>query len=132
MKAHQQLLRYILVGLFVNSIGYVIYLGVTWFGVEPKVAVSVLYPAGVMLTFLGHSRYSFSYRGRRAGRLPHFFTAHGIGYGTNLGLLYLIHDRMQWPHQLAQLIAIVVVAGELFLLMRYVVFPHGACERASP
>ena len=41
-----QLARYGVVGVVTNLAGYLVYLFLTWFWLEPKLAVSILYPVG--------------------------------------------------------------------------------------
>ena len=118
-----QVIRYGVVGVLNNLAGYLIYLGVTWLGVEPKLAVTLMYPVGALTAYLGHARYAFTYRGGHAGGLSRYVIAHLIGYTANIALLYVFFDRLWYPHQLIQAAAIFIVAGLLFLLFRYFVFP---------
>ncbi|SDW05167.1 GtrA family protein [Thiocapsa roseopersicina] len=118
-----RLVRYGLVGIFSNLLGYGIYLGIVWLGVDPKVTVSLLYPIGALIAYFGHASVSFSYTGNHSSALARYIGAHAIGYGTNIALLYVFFDRLGFPHQLVQAVAIFVVAGVLFFLLRYVVFP---------
>lgn len=118
-----QLVRYGVVGVANNLVGYLIYLGVTWLGVDPKLAVTIMYPIGALIAYFSHARYSFSYRGDRTSGLFRYVIAHVIGYGANVSLLYIFFDRMGFPHQLVQAMAIFIVAGLLFVLFRYFVFP---------
>jgi len=116
--------RYGIVGVLSNLIGYLIYLGVTAAGLEPKLAIAILYPTGVIGAYFGHTRYSFSHQGPIAERFPRYMLAHAIGYGTNLLLMLILHDHFSVPHELTQAIAIVVVALVLYLLMKFLVFPE--------
>jgi len=61
--------------------------------------------------------------GRRPPDLPVSENRHPIGYLANLALLYVFTDRLGYPHQVVQAAAIFVVAGILFLLFRFFVFP---------
>jgi len=118
-----QLIRYGVVGLLTNLAGYLIYLVVTWAWLEPKLAVTLLYPVGVIAGYFGHARYSFAYQGRTRTGLARYLLAHAIGYGTNIALLYVLTDLLGLPHQAVQMVAIVVVAGVLFMLFKFFVFP---------
>lgn len=118
-----QLIRYGIVGVLNNLAGYLIYIGVTWFGVEPKAAVSLLYPVAVLVAYFGHARYTFADSKNSSGRVFRYVLAHVVGFIMNLSLLYILHDLMEIPHQLVQLLAIFLVAGVLFLLFKYYVFP---------
>lgn len=119
-----QVFRYGVVGVLNNLLGYLIYLVVTWLWLDPKVAVTLMYPMGAVTAYVGHAKYSFAFRGPTSYGLARYTLAHLIGYAANIGMLYLFSDRLGYPHQLVQAAAIVVVAGILFLLFRYFVFPH--------
>jgi len=118
-----QVFRYGVVGIMNNLLGYLIYLAITWLGLDPKITVTLLYPVGALTAYFGHARYSFSYRGKNHHGIFRYVIAHALGYGVNILLLYVLHDQMAFPHQLVQALAIFVVAGILFLLFRYFVFP---------
>ena len=122
-----QVKRYGIVGVLNNLFGYLIYILITWFWLDPKIAVTLMYPIGAVTAYYGHARYAFSYNGGHSHALVRYVVAHLIGYGTNMGLLYLFWNQLGYPHQLVQAVAIVVVAGMLFLLFRYFVFFEG-CE----
>ena len=119
-----QLARYGVVGVLNNLLGYLIYLLVTWLWLEPKIAVTLMYPIGAVTAYFGHARYSFAYSGRTSYSMVRYAIAHLIGYGANIGMLYLFSDQLGYPHQLVQAVAIAAVAGILYLLLRYFVFPN--------
>jgi putative flippase GtrA len=118
----KQLLRYSMVGLFNNLFGYLLYLLVTWLFLEPKAAVSILYPTSAFIGYFAHARYAFAYRGQTSSGLSRYVVAHAFGYGVNMFLLYVFSDCLHFPHQAVQAVAIFVVAGLLFLLFKYFVF----------
>jgi putative flippase GtrA len=112
------------VGVLNNLLGYVIYLLMTFFGLDPKIAVTILYPVSVATGYFGHFKYSFSYRKGHAGTLLRYGLAHCAGYGVNVAMHFVFTDRLGFPHQAVQAAAILVVAGLLFMLFRYFVFPN--------
>lgn len=118
----KQVVRYGIVGVLNNLWGYLIYLVVTWLWIDPKVAVSILYPVGAFTAYLGHAKYSFEYSGSRSEALRRFVLAHIFGYFVNLSMLYFLVDIFGYPHALIQALAIVTVAGVLFIMFRYYVF----------
>jgi putative flippase GtrA len=118
-----RVVRYGVVGLLNNALGYLIYLVVTWLWLEPKVAVTLMYPVGAVTAYFGHARYSFAYCGRTSRGIIRYSIAHLIGYGSNIGILYLFSDWLGYAHQWVQAVAIVAVAGILYLLFSYFVFP---------
>lgn len=120
----RQLFRYGVAGILNNLLGYGVYLLVTFLGVDPKLAVTVLYPLSATAGFFAHFRYSFAYREGYPGAALRYSMAHCLGYGVNVAMLYVFSDVMKLPHQAVQAAAIFVVAGVLFLIFRYFVFPH--------
>ncbi|WP_206455790.1 GtrA family protein [Aurantimonas marina] len=116
------MLRYGLVGLAANGIGYAIYLIITAFGWEPKLAMSLLYLLGAGIGFLGNRVWTFRDHGRVWPALWRYGAVHGIGYGTNFMLLYILVDRLGYPHQIVQAAAILIVALVLFLCFNLFVF----------
>lgn len=117
-----QIVRYGVVGLATNFFGYLIYLLVTWLWLDPKVAVSLFYPLAATMGYFSHAKISFAHDGRHRDDMPRYIVAHVIGYLTNISLLYVFVDKLFFPHQLVQIVAIIIVAGELFLLFKYYVF----------
>lgn len=119
-----QVIRYGVVGLLNNLLGYLVYLLVTWRWLDPKVAVTLMYPIGAVTAYFGHAKYSFAYSGSTSNGIIRYAIAHLVGYGANISMLYVFSDLLMYPHQLVQAVAIVVVAGILYLLFRYFVFPN--------
>jgi putative flippase GtrA len=115
--------RYGVVGFANNAGGYLIYLLVTWFGVDPKLMVTIGYPIGALVGYFGNKQWSFSYKGRITPSLARYIMAHVGGYLINISMLYILVDRLGLTHQWVQMVAIFVVAGFLFLAMRFFVFP---------
>src|SRR5688572_10779621 len=51
-----QLVRYALVGVAINVLGYAVYLGITHIGADPKVTMSFLYGTATIASFLANRR----------------------------------------------------------------------------
>lgn len=122
LSVTKQLAKYAVVGIASNAIGYLIYLFATYFGAPPKVAMSTLYFVGAVIGFLGNSSLTFSYRGARMRSTIRYVCAHFAGYLTNLAILVIFVDILQFPHQFVQGAAIFFVACFLFLLLKFYVF----------
>lgn len=127
-----QFIRYGVVGVINNLIGYLIYLFVTFFWLEPKVAITLFYPIGALIGYFSHFKYSFSYQGKHRFAIIRYGIAHFIGYGINFIMLLILVDKLKFPHQAIQASAIFVVASALFLLFRYFVFPQANYRKATP
>lgn len=119
------LVRYGLVGLCTNAVGYFLYLGVTWVGIGPKTAMSLLYAIGVTLGFISNRRWVFSYDGQALYSMMRYMAAHAVGYGINFGMLYYLVDVSGYSHRIVQGAAILVVACCLFVMFHFFVFPQG-------
>lgn len=121
-----QVLAYGLVGVTHNLFTFVLFLLLTWKWLDPKIAVTLLYPVGALIGYLGNAKLSFSFSGAHLMGLYRFFIAHIVGYLTNILILFVFVDLLGYPHFLIQAIAIFAVAGVLFFLFRYYVFPQRA------
>lgn len=121
-RSLRQLIRYGIVGVAQNAVGYGIYLFFTWLGVDPKLVVGVSYPIAMLVSFLGNKKYTFAHKGGTVGAGGRFLAAHACSYGINLAMLYICVDRLGYPHQLVQLAAIFVCAAFLFLALKFYVF----------
>jgi|EndMetStandDraft_8_1072994.scaffolds.fasta_scaffold160384_2 putative flippase GtrA len=118
-----ELFRFIVVGVGSNALGYGLYLLVTYLGVPPKAAMSLMYAIGVGTGFVGNWRYTFGSRTGLRHAAPRYLAAHLLGYLVNFGI-HLLGDRFGFPHQLSQAVGICVVAALLFVLFRHFVFPR--------
>lgn len=120
----KQLIRFGIVGVISNMVGYVFYLLITYAGVEPKLTVSLLYPIGTYLSFAGNKKWTFNSNGGAAqAGVKHIFV-YALGYVLNLGILAYFVDYLGFAHQLVQLVAIFVVALFLFIAMKFFVFAN--------
>jgi putative flippase GtrA len=120
----RQLIRYGLVGVVSNLTIYIVYLLITYFGVEPKKAMTLLYIIGASIGFVGHRKWSFSHRGDATHAALRYAAAHLSGYMLNLLILFIFVDRLHYAHQMVQAVAIIAVAGFLFIVFKYFVFPE--------
>lgn len=118
----RQLIRYGLVGLTINLLGYLVYLLLTYLGVSPKITMSMLYFIGAVAGFWGNRRLAFMDQGSLLGSGARYVLAHGLGYLINLTILIVFVDQLGFAHQWVQAVAIFVVAGYLFVAFKLFVF----------
>lgn len=121
-RTTQQILRYALVGITVNLAGYLVYLLVTWLGVQPKSAMTSLYLLVVIAGFFGNRKLTFAHEGGMLGSGTRYALAHCAGYAINLSALVIFVDILGFPHQLVQACAVFLVAGFLFFAFKFFVF----------
>lgn len=125
--ALRQLIYYGLVGIATNTIGYFLYLLITYCGGTPKLTMSILYITGALMGFWGNRKLTFAHQGGLLATGVRFAIAHTLGYGLNLAILIVMVDEFYYPHQAVQAAAIFIVAGFLFLAFKFFVFankPH--------
>lgn len=118
----RQLIRYGLVGMVSNSAIYFVYLLITYLGVEPKTAMTSVYIIGASIGFIGNRKWTFAHRGDSASAAMRYVLAHLLGYLVNFLILFTFVDRMGYAHQWVQAVAIIIVAGFLFIVFKYFVF----------
>lgn len=121
-RSFAQLTRYAFVGIVTNLAGYLLYLLLISFGTTPKLTVTFLYGAGAAMGFVGNRNLTFAHTGSLLGSGVRYFLAHCVGYGINLAILIIFVDHLGYPHQWVQAIAILVVAGFLFIAFKFFVF----------
>ena len=118
----KQLMRYGVVGVVSNLVIYLLYLLVTYDGVEPKKAMTFLYIIGASISFFANKKFTFSYKGRVFQSGVSYAIAHFFGYLLNLFILMVFVDKIGYRHQIVQCIAIFVVAAFLFMCFKLYVF----------
>lgn len=74
------------------------------------------------MAYIWRAKYTFPYSGSILNGIVRYVIARLLGYVSNIGMLYLFSDRLGYPHQLVQAIAILVMVAILFLLFPYFVF----------
>lgn len=117
-----QLIRYGVVGVASNAAIYLIYLLITYLGMEAKAAMTLVYLIGATIGFVGNRKWTFAHRGNSSNAAVRYVLAHLCGYLMNFLILYQFVDRLGYAHQWVQAAAIVIVAGFLFVVFKYFVF----------
>ena len=121
-KTLRQFFTYALIGALTNVLGYAIYLLLTYLWGAPKLTMTGLYFVGASIGFLANRRFTFRHDGGIGVAGVRYLLAQVAGYLLNLVLLLLFVDWFDFPHQIVQAIAIVVVAIFLFVVLRVFVF----------
>jgi putative flippase GtrA len=123
------LARYLVVGASVNVGLYLLYLAITRFPVIPEVAMTIVYLVGIIAGFFFNRNWSFR---SSTAVLPGFLRytlIYVVGYLLQLGLFFTLYQKMGWPHEAVQAIAIVAVACFIFTCLRFWVFSERAAAR---
>ncbi|OZI20915.1 hypothetical protein CAL26_26025 [Bordetella genomosp. 9] len=117
-----QLLRYGVVGVGNNLVGYLIYLAATYLGATPKLTMTILYGVGAAIGFWGNRRLTFAHKGNVMGTAVKYLLIQLMGYLLNLAILSMFVDKLGYPHQAVQAAAIFIVAAFLFSAYKLFVF----------
>ncbi|WP_460126782.1 GtrA family protein [Pseudomonas sp. S2_C03] len=115
-------MKYGIIGISTNGVGYLLYLATTHLGVSPKWSMTMLYVVGATIGFIGNSRLTFAYKGSILGSGTRYILVHIAGYLLNLGILVIFVDLLGYPHQIIQAAAIFAVAAFLFIMFKFFVF----------
>jgi len=121
-RTFAQLVRYALVGVASNLTGYLIYYLVTYLGGTPKITMTLLYSVGATVGYFGNRNYTFSHQESYLASGVRYLIAHFFGYCINLAILVIFVDKLGYPHQWVQAIAIFIVAGFLYITFKFFVF----------
>jgi putative flippase GtrA len=127
-----QILRYAIVGLLSNAVGYCLYLLLTNAGMGYKLAMTLLYVVGTLQTFVFNKNWSFKYKQRDRTVLLRYLTTYALGYIANLAVLMVFVDSMHLPHAVVQAVMIFVIALLVFLLQKFWVFPARTNQSTCP
>lgn len=120
----RQLLRFGMIGIATNAVGYASYVLLTTLGLAPKWAMSILYLVGATLSYIGNKKITFAYEGENVSSVTRCIIAHVAGYGINLLLQITFVDHLGYDHRIVQLAAMGVVALFLFIMFRTFVFSN--------
>lgn len=117
-----ELIRFGIVGVVHNLLGYLVYLLVTWLGADPKIAVAILYPLGTTVSYLANRRWTFNDKEEVGRSMTRYAAMHLFGYCLNLAIIAVGVDVLAFPHQLVQLFAMVLLAAMFFIMSKFLVF----------
>lgn len=118
----KQLIRFGLVGVASNAAIYLVYLIITYTGVESKKAMTMVYIVGATIGYIGNQRWTFAHRGDTTRTALRYVLTHLFGYLINYLILFTLVDYLGYAHQWAQAVAIIIVAGFLFMAFKHFVF----------
>ena len=129
----RQFARWVIVGVVTNAVLYLAYLALTRSVLAPKVAMTVVYVAGMLLGFVGNRLWSFEHSGRIDTALLRYVAAYALGYVINFAGLEIGVDMLGFAHELVQGAMVVVVATVMFLMQKLYVFaePRNIAETSS-
>jgi putative flippase GtrA len=123
MGTPRQLFSFGAIGIASNGALYLLYLALTSVGIGHKTAMTLVFAAGVLLTYALNRRWTFRHDGAVSGSARRYVGAYLLGYLANVAVLALLVDVMNFPHRAVMLILIFATAGLMFVLQKFWVFP---------
>ena len=111
-----------MVGLASNALGYLLYILLTFLGMGPKLAMSLLYGVGVLQTFVFNKKWSFQFEGAATPALVRYAVVYAVGYMVNFFALLLMVDQMGLPHQWVMGALVLFMAAFFFVAQKFWVF----------
>jgi putative flippase GtrA len=116
-----QLIRYYLVGALVNAGGYVAFLILLHEKIEPKLAASILYVIGALISFWLNRKLVFDSAVQIRTSLIRLFIMLLAGYIINILMLYVFVDLYNTPAWLIQITSVILVSVFFYLINKYYV-----------
>ena len=113
--------RFAAVGLASNAFLFLAYLLLTSVGLDPVLAVTLVWVIGVAITFVFNRSWTFRYTGAVTPALIRYGLLYGVAYALNV-LLLLVLVHAGYPHAIVQGVLIVLIAVGLFTVQRLWVF----------
>ena len=126
-----QIIRYGFVGIASNASIFCLYLFITFHGLEPKTAMTLIYIIGVFIGFIGNRKWTFAHHGNVTYAALRYILAHLLGYLLNFLILFSFVDHLGYAHQWVQAVAIIIVAGFLFIIFKYFVFTKDLTQQKA-
>ncbi len=124
-NSQTQFLRFVLVGITVNVLLYVIYIELTSSGLGPKISASVIYFFGIAINFFAHKKVTFANTLSNKQQWLPFIALSLSVYAINIAGLYVLVDKLHLTHQIVQGFMIVVCAFISFTVQKIAIFKVG-------
>jgi putative flippase GtrA len=118
----QQFFRFSLIGILTNIVMYLLYLMINSCGVNPKIAMTIVYVFGIFIGFIFHRRWTFVQHGNSMNIKLRYLLVHSLGYSANFFILLFFVDYLHYSHKIIQALAIGIIAVLLFFSLKYFVF----------
>lgn len=119
----QQILKYVLVGVFINGFGYLFFLWLLLNGIDYKISASISYVVGVVSSFFLNRRFVFNNNevAKIVGFFRHIVVVFG-GYVLNILTLTLFVNLYDYNPEYVQVFSVIMVSFYFFILNK--IFVH--------
>lgn len=115
-----RLWRYATLGVAINGLCYVVFLLFVRVGTDPLTANALCYGLGLALGYFGNRRWTFRSGNRHLPDMLRFGAAHIAGFASSITCIAFTMRIL--PIALAQLVAVAVAAGIIFVILQITQF----------
>ena len=116
-----QIVRYYSAGLVTNIVGYIIFLLLVSIGIECKLAASLIYLVGVLISFYINREYVFVSNVSFGSSVPMLILMMFLGYVINMSILFCFVDVLAFDPGIVQLMSALIVSLYFFIFNRFFV-----------
>lgn len=116
------ILRFFIVGIFVNLLLYFLYLFLENQHYGHKVSMTIVYIIGVCISFLLNSTFTFKGSLHWSNSFLRYLLLYLIAYILNYSILVYGVDMSHYPHEFVQGGAVILIAAFSYLGQRFIVF----------
>lgn len=120
--SRRQFIRWALVGVAVNAIGYIAFLGMVYAGLHHQLAATAVFSIAVLVAYVANRSWSFGHQGGVTRSFANYMVLNLLAWVLNVLVLFIFVDVMGFHHAPVQGIAILVIACLTFIGQRYWVF----------
>ena len=117
-----QFFRYVIVGIGVNVIAYMLYVAITMAGFDPKLAATICFIIAMPIGFFLNCRWTFPKEGNVQRMVLKYLAAYAGAYACNVIGLFLFVDVLRYSHLVVQAGLILVMVAVLFLAQKFWIF----------
>jgi putative flippase GtrA len=122
----KQFASYAIIGLTTNGLSFLGFAVLTWLGLSPVYAISIIYPVQISFAFILNKSWTFSHEGSVSTSAVRYLIAYVGCYGLNVAVLKYFNGYWGYSHLLVQAVAVVVIVPLLFVTQKLWVFREDA------
>lgn len=126
-------IRYLLVGGYNTIVSYALYAGILWVmnGRHEQVALALSFFISSLNSYWTQKIFVFATHGNVKKEYVKCLTAWGISYLMNVALLALFVDGLKLNPYAAQIMALVIVTINSWLMLKHFAFKEGKNEKTG-
>ena len=122
IKNFRELFKYGITGIILNLSGYLTYIILTSYGIDPKLTVILIAPIFIFFTFIIQKNYIFYSKKKSFLIAINYLVLCVIGNLINIFFLYVFVDLLSFPHQIIQFLSMIIIGLMFYLCLKYYIF----------